>query len=114
MCIVELNGDFLRQLVPIFIAPPETPHQVSQRTSDQKKLLYESQALPHARRVIRIKNPSQGFCRQHLGDRTDKVAMAEHFEIDVILRRGRPQSKSIDALSPVTDHWPVERHADQF
>ena len=52
MRIIELDGDFLRQHAPVGVAAPEAPHQIGQRTGDEKILLHRAQSLAHAGGVV--------------------------------------------------------------
>jgi hypothetical protein len=40
--IIELDGDVLRQRAPVGVPAPEAPHQIGQRTGDEKILLHEA------------------------------------------------------------------------
>ena len=113
MRVVELDGDLLGKRVPIGVAAPEAPHQIGQRAGDQKILLHEAQSLPHARRVVGIEHPREGFGRERLGHRADEIAVAELLEIEVIGRRRGPEPQRVDGLAAVADDGPIERDADQ-
>src|SRR5215510_4416650 len=103
MRVVKLDCRFIRKLIPVLIGAPETSNQIPQRTGHQEKLLHEAQALSKAGRVIGIKDPSERFCRQSLSHRANKIAMAEHLEVEVIRRRSFPKPEGVDRLTAETD-----------
>ena len=113
MRIVQLDGHFVRQRVPIGVGSAETAHQIGERAGDEKIFLHESQPLPHARGVVGIKHARERIGRKRLGQRADEIAAAEFLEIEVV-RRGRgPQPQRIDRFSAVADDRPIEGNADQ-
>jgi hypothetical protein len=65
--VVELDRDLPGERVPVGIDPAEAPHQVRQRAGDEKILLHEPQRLPHARGVVGIQHPREGFGGEPLG-----------------------------------------------
>ncbi len=111
--VVELDGDLVGQRAPVGVALPEAPHEIGQRAGDQEILLHEAQRLSHARRVVGIEHPRQGFGGERLGHRADELAVAEYLEIEVVRRRRGPQSERVDALAAVAHHGAIERNADQ-
>ncbi len=111
--VVELNGDFLGKGMPVGIAATEPPHQVGQRTGDQKILLNEAQFLPPGRRVVGIEHPSEGFGRERSGQCTDEIAAAESLKVEIIGRGGSPQPKCVDGLAAVAHYRAIEGDTDQ-
>src|SRR5262249_34807922 len=60
-----------------------------------------------AGRVIRIKDPREGFGLERLGDGTDELPVAERSKVEVIRRARSPEAKRIDCLAAVTDYRPI-------
>ena len=113
MRIVELDGDFFRKCSPVRVAAPEAPYEVSQRAGHEKILLQEAQPLPHARRVVRVKHPREGFGRERLSHRADEITMTEHLKVEVVRCIRSPEAKRVDGLAAITDHRPIKRYAEQ-
>ena len=111
--IIELDGDVLRQRAPVGVPAPEAPHQIGQRTGDQKILLHEAQALAHAGGVIGVQDARHGFGRERLGQGPDKIAAAEFLKVKVIGRRGAPETQRVDGLAAVAHHGAIKRDTQQ-
>ena len=106
-------ADFLGERSPIGIALAETPHEIGERAGHQKILLHKSQALPHARGIVRIEHPRQRFGLERLRHRADEITVAELLKIEVIRRRRGPQAERVDGLAAVAHHGTIEGNADQ-
>ena len=111
--IVQLDRDLLRKRVPIGVAAPEAPYEIGQRAGDQKILLNKAQCLSHARGVVGIQHPRQGFGCESAGQRSDEIAAAECLKVEIVGRSCRPQPQRIDGLAAVADHGPIKRDTDQ-
>src|SRR6266404_3067812 len=114
MSVVELDGNFLRKLIPILVGASETADEIAERTSDEEILLNEAQTLTHAGRIVRIENPSERFRRERLSDSANKIAMAEDLEVEEVGRGGCPEPERIDGLAAKANDWPIKRNTDQF
>src|SRR6476659_6924918 len=113
MSVVELNGHLLRQLIPVLISLPETPHKVPQRTGDQEIFLNKAQSLAETGGIVRIQHSRERFRSQSFCDRADEVTVAECFEIEKIGSRRGPQTEGVDVLSAKAHYRPVVGHTDQ-
>ena len=111
--VVELDGDLVGKRAPVGIGSAEAAHEIGERAGDQKILLHEAQALPHARGVVGIEDPRQGFGREPLGQRAHELAVAERLEVEVVGRRGGPEPERVDGLAAVAHHRAIEGQADQ-
>ena len=113
MGVVELDRDLVGERAPVGIAPAEAPHEVRERAGDEEILLHEAQSLPHARGVVGIEDPRQGFGREPLGQRAHELAGAERLEVEDIGRGGGPEPERVDGLAAVAHHRAIERQAEQ-
>src|SRR5207247_8468521 len=111
--IVELDGGFFRKRGPIGVAVPEAPYEVGERAGHEKIFLHEAQPLPHARGIVRVKYPREGFGRESLSHRADEISVAEDLKFEVIVRMGGPEAKRVDRFAAVTDYGPIKGDADQ-
>ncbi len=111
--VVELDGDFLGKRAPVIVAAAEAPDEIGQRTGNEKVLLYEAQALSHARGVVGIEYACQVFGLKGFGPRGDEFAVAERLEVEGIWRRRRPEPQRVDRLAAVADHGTIEGDPDQ-
>src|SRR5271166_1100397 len=89
----------------------KAPYQIGQRTSNQEVFLHEAQRLADARGIIGIKHAGQGLGCQGFRKSAHEVASAEFLKIEIIRRRGGPQSQCIDVLASIADYRPVKRHS---
>ena len=111
--IVELDGRPLGEQAPLRVAAAESPDEIGQRAGDEKVLLHEPQLLATRRRVIGIEHASERLSGERPRERADELAMAECLEIEVIRRRGRPETQRVDRLAAVADDGAIERNADE-
>ena len=84
MRVVQLDGDFFGEQLPVAVGATESPHQVAQRAGDEEEFLDEPQSLPLRRRIVRIEHARDRFGRQRFGQRADEVAVAELLEVEEI------------------------------
>ncbi len=113
MRVIELDGDFLGQRIPVRIVALKAAHKVGERTCDQKKFLQKSQALSRGGGVIGIQHSGQRFRLKSLAQSANKIAGAKLLEVEIVGRGRRPQPQRVDGLSSVADHWPIERDTEQ-
>ena len=114
MRVIELDGHFLWQLVPVVVRMPETPHQIPQGTGHQEVFLYKPQALAEAGGIVRVEHPCEGFRSQSLRDGAYEVAVAECFEIKGIGRGRGPKPEGVDGFAAEAHDRPVVRHTNQL
>ena len=107
MGIVELNRDFLGQLIPVLVSAPEPTHEIPERTGDQEIFLNKAQALAEAGRIVGIQHPRERFGSQSLRDSPDEITVAELLEIEEIGSRRRPEAERVDGLAAKADDGPV-------
>src|SRR5262249_49950968 len=113
MCIVELDGDFIRKRTPVKIVCSETSHKIRERTGDEKVLLYKTQSLSHARVVIGVQHAGQRFRLQCLSQRANKIAAAELLKVEKILRRRSPEPQRINGLATIPNDRAIKRNTDK-
>ena len=82
MRVVELDRGLFGEQAPILVVAAKAPHQIGQRTGDQKILLHEPQPLSLARGVVGVQHAGERLGRQRFRQRTDEIAAAEFFEIE--------------------------------
>ena len=92
---------------------PEAPHEIGQRTGDEKILLHEPQSLSLAGGVVGIENAGERFGIERLGQRADEIAAAEFLKVEIIVRRRGPEPERIDGLAAVAHDRAIEWNADQ-
>ena len=113
VCIVELNGNLLREPAPIGVAKAEASHEIGQRAGHEKVLLHKAQALTHARGVVGIQYSRERFGPERLCQGTHEIAAAEFLKVEVIVCRRSPQPERIDGLPTVAHYGTIEGDADQ-
>src|SRR5580704_5474436 len=107
MCIVELDGGFFRECIPIGIAPPEAPYKIGHRAGYEKVLLHKTQPLPAGSGVVGIKHSGEGLGLERLGNCSDEVPVAKGRKVEVFRRVRSPEAKRINRLAAVTDYRPI-------
>ena len=73
MCIVQLDGDLLREQLPVAVGATKSAHEIAQRAGDEKEFLDEPQSLPLGCRVVRIEDARDRFGGQCFGQGATKL-----------------------------------------
>src|SRR4051794_37790755 len=113
MRVIELNGKFLGEVIPVGIAAAEPAHRIGEGAGNEKVLLYEPQTLSDAGGVIGVQHPGDGFRGKGLGQRAYEVAAAEFPEVEIVGCRGGPQPKCVDCRTPVAYDRTIVWEADE-
>ena len=103
----------MRQRIPVGVRSSETPHQIGQRTGDKKVFLHEAQTLPHARRVIGIKDAGEGIGRKSFRQGAHEIATAELLKVEIIRRGRSPKSQGINGFAAIPNNRPIKRDPDE-
>ena len=61
VCVVELDGDLLREVFPVIVRPAKATDDVLERTGNEKILLEQAKLFSALGLVIRVKNFRNGF-----------------------------------------------------
>ena len=113
MRVIELDGDFVGQRVPVGVGCAKTAHEIRERARNQKIFLDETQPLPHGCVVVGVEHPCQRFGPEGFRQCADEITAAEFLEVEVILRRRGPEPQRIDRLAAVADYGTIERNTDE-
>ena len=114
MGIVQLNGDLVRQRVPIRIfVLAEPAHDVVQRTDNQEVLLQKPQPSPRLGRIVGVQHSGQRCCGDVVQHCAHEIAGGKVSEVETVRGSCRPEAQGVDTLTPVADHRPVVGDAEQ-
>ena len=96
MRVVELDGDFVGECVPVGVGHAKTAHEIRERAGHEKIFLHETQPLPHGCVIVGIEHPCKRFGPEGFRQSPDEITAAEFLEVEVILRRRGPEPQRID------------------
>ena len=114
MGVVELNGDLLRELVPVVVAPAEPADDILEGAGHEEILLDETQFLPALRAIVRIEHFGDGLTGVLVAHRFLVTAAVESLEIEILSRLGGPEPEKIHGRRPVSWNRNVVRNTHQF
>src|SRR5262249_1306442 len=113
MCVIELDGGLVWQLLPIRIVAPKTAYQVAHGTRDQEIFLQKSQPLSGSGGVIGIQHSGQRFRFQSLAQRAHEIARAKLLKIEGIRSSRGPKTQGVDGLPSIAHDRTIIRYSEQ-
>ncbi len=103
MRVVELDGHFVGQGMPVAVEATEAADDVGQRRRDEEILLSEPQASAGRGRIVRVEDAGEVLGRHLVVHGGEEVAPIEFAEVEVVGVDGLPQAESVDRLASVAD-----------
>ena len=84
MSVIELNGDLVRQRMPIVIGASKAADDVGERAGDKEILLTKAQSAAGLGRIIGIKHAREVLGHDLVVHGAEKVAVIEFAEIEIV------------------------------
>ena len=110
MCVIELNGDTLRQAADIAILLHMAAQKVSQRGRRKEIFLPQTQFLPRRCLITGVENFGNGFGLHLFGERADIIAAVEGIKTQRVGCARRPQPQCIDMTPAPARHRRIIGH----
>jgi hypothetical protein len=102
MGVIELDGDFLGELIPIPVPDAEPADDVPEGAGDEEVLLFESQFAALGRRVVRVEHLAEVLGTNLALDGPLIVALVKTAKVKFLSRPGAPEPEDIHRFGAIT------------
>lgn len=107
MCIIELNGVFLREFIPVIMFHFELVNKISDSSSTEEILLFQSKFFSFFSGVIGIQNTGQVFSSLPADNCSEIISLIKRLEIKFIARFRFPKSQTIAVKRVISWNWDI-------